>query len=121
MHREIGFFFSAGDKTLFDISPPHDTLPNMERFDSALGTVELTDEREQHIFAFHPEVKATRKYFAITLSEANVMRRSRFDPKVFIVYRALSQNKYLAIAVKTNRRNFILTAYLTNKIQHLAL
>ena len=93
----------------------------MGRFDSVLGVVDLTDEREQHIFTFHPEVKALRKHFTTTLSQPDIMRRSRFDPKVLILYRTLPPKKYLAIAVKTNRRNFILTAYLTDKIQHLAL
>lgn len=93
----------------------------MERFDSVVGLVELTDERKQHIFQFHPEIKTLRKYLTPTLSQPDFMRRSRFDPKVFIFYRAAPQKKYLAIAVKTNQRNFILTAYLTSKIQHLAL
>ena len=93
----------------------------MERFDSVIGVVELTDEREQHIFQFHPEVKTLRKHFAKTLAEPNFTRRSRFDPKVFIFYRVLPQSKYLALAVKTNQRNFILTAYTTSKIQHLPL
>lgn len=93
----------------------------MERFDSVVGAVELTDERRRHIFQFHPEVKALRAKFSDTLSQPDFMRRSRFDPKVFILYRAVPQKKYLAIAVKTNQRDFILTAYLTSIIQHLAL
>ena len=93
----------------------------MERFGSVLGMVDLTEERERHIFVFHPEVKALRKHLAVTLAKPDAMRRSRFDPKVLILYHALTQKKYLAVAVKTNQRNFILTAYLTDKIQHLAV
>ncbi len=94
----------------------------MERFDSVLGTVELTEEREQHISQFHPEVKALRTQFPDTLSQPDFMRRSRFDPKVFVLYQTLPhKKKYLAIAVETNQRNFILIAYLTNKIQHIPL
>lgn len=93
----------------------------MERFSSVFGSAELTDEREQHILIFHPDVKAFRKYFSSALAEPDVMRRSRFDSKVIILYHALPQRKYLAIAIKTNQRNFILTAYLTYKIQHLPL
>ncbi len=93
----------------------------MERFSSAFGMIELTNEREAHIFQFHPEVKQFRKYFPAALAEPDTMRRSGFDPDVLIFYRTLPQKKYLAIAVKTNHRNFILTAYLTAKIQHLAL
>ena len=93
----------------------------MERFDSIFGLVELTQEREKHIFTFHPEVRHQRKYFSLTLAKPKIIRRSRFDPKVFIFYRSLPRKKYLAIVVKTNKRNFILTAYITNKIQHNAL
>ncbi len=74
----------------------------------------------RHILAFHPEVKAHRKHFAKTIAESDIVRRSRFDPTVFILYRSISK-KYLAIVIKTNQRNFILTAYLTGKIQHNAL
>ena len=94
---------------------------DMERFNSVFGPVELTDEREKHIFTFHPEIRNQRKYFSLTLAEPEIIRRSRFDPKTFILYRSVPRKKYLAIVVKTNQRNFILTAYLTNKIQHLAL
>lgn len=91
----------------------------MHRFDSSLGMVELTDERERHIVEFHPEVKAFRKHFSATLNASASVRTSKFDKEVKIFYQLLpSNNKYLAIVVETNRRNFILTAYLTHKIQH---
>lgn len=93
----------------------------MERFHSPLGTVELTSERETHIFTFHPDVRLYRKRFAKCLAVPAIMRRSKFDEKAFILYGLLSANKYLAIVVKTNRRNFILTAYRTDRIQHQAL
>lgn len=93
----------------------------MERFPSVRGVVELTDERKRHILILHPDVESFQKYFPATLAEPDVMRRSRFDPRVVIFYRALPQKKYLAIAVKINHRAFILTAYLTYKIQHLPL
>ncbi|MBI4086819.1 hypothetical protein HY416_02450 [Candidatus Kaiserbacteria bacterium] len=88
-----------------------------ERFVSPFGTIELTAEREKHIVLFHPEVRGQRKHVNATLAEPEVIRRSRFDPKVFILYRMISQGKYLAVVVKTNHRNFILTAYLTRNIQ----
>lgn len=87
----------------------------MEIFSSPLGDVELTAERERHIFQFHPEVKKFRKQFAKTLSKPDTTRRSRHDPKVFILY-LLIKKHYLAIVIKVNQRNFILTAYITSKI-----
>ena len=91
----------------------------MKRFDSAIGTVELTDERRNHILQFHPDIKSYWKHFPATLANPDILRLSKFDPKAKIFYRSASeQKKYLAIVVKTNHRNFILTAYLTYRIQH---
>lgn len=90
------------------------------RFQSSFGEVELTEERKGHIFRFHPEVRKYQKYFAKTLAVPDSIGRSRFDTAVLIFYRLLQSKKYLAIVIKTNRRNFILTAYLTDKIQRQA-
>lgn len=97
----------------------------MERFRSPFGEVELTKEREYHIFQFHPEVRAYRRHFAMALENPEIMRRSKSDSSVYILYHSLSSRKqksmYLGIVIKTNKRNFILTAYLTTKIQHQSL
>lgn len=90
----------------------------METFESPLGSVELTSERLVHILMFHPEIRSVKKYFKRTLLEPSIMRRSNSDSKVFILYRAVTGQKLLAIVIKTNSRNFILTAYITKKIQH---
>lgn len=91
-----------------------------EQFNSIFGKVELTQERKKHIFEFHPEVRSYRKYFPETLTKPDVIRRSKSDQAVLILYKLL-QKKYLAIVIKTNKRNFVLTAYLTDKIQHQSL
>jgi len=90
----------------------------MERFPTPFGTTELTDERERHIFKFHPDVRLYRKRFAKTLAKPDIIRRSKHDSSVLILYQGISKEKYLAIVTKTNHRNFIITAYLTYKIQH---
>lgn len=103
---------------------PHDVKVEllMTWFDSNFGQVELTDERWQHIFEFHPGVARYRKYFRQALANPDIIRRSRHDLWAFIFYHRLKKiGKYLAIVVKTNQRNFILTAYLTDKIQHLPI
>lgn len=86
----------------------------MESFDSPLGSVELTDERLKHILEFHPEIKAYRKYFAKTLGQPDLIRPSKSDNKTFILYKLIGKYN-LAIVIKTNSRNFILTVYLTSK------
>ena len=90
-------------------------------FPFQFGEVELTDEREQHIFQFHPDIKLYRKLFAKVLAEPEVTRKSKFDSMVLIFYRRIPSKKYLALVVKTNHRNFILAAMITHKIQHKSL
>jgi len=88
----------------------------MKRYDSPYGMVELTDERLNHIITFHPDVVRYRKYFKRTLGRPEIIRRSKYDPQVYVFYGRVSQGKFLAIVAKTNSRNFVLTAYLTHKI-----
>lgn len=92
----------------------------MEDFLSPFGRIQLTDERKRHIFRFHPEVRAYRKYFEKTIRRPDMMCRSKYDAAALILYRLIN-GKYLAVVVKTNQRNFILTAYLTKRIYHKPL
>lgn len=92
----------------------------MEIFKSVFGEIELTTERKAHIQTFHPEAKAFFKDFPKTLYKPDFVKKSKFDDKVYVFYRQNKQ-KFLAIVVKTNHRCFILTAYLTNKLQHLPI
>ena len=86
----------------------------MRHFTSSLfGSVELTDERLRHIITFHPEVKLYVKFFKDTLSKSDTVRQSNTDPQVKIYYKSLRR--------QSNHRNFILTAYITTKIQHKPL
>lgn len=93
----------------------------MPEFDSALGRVELTAERIRHIIRFHPEVRLYLRHLPATLARPDFVRRSKFDALVRICYYRLKGQKYLAVVVKTNERNFILTAYITYEIQHQPL
>ena len=86
-----------------------------------LGTVELTGERWRHIVTFHPEIRTRRADLARALRAPDTVRKSAYDPSVLIFYRRMRGGKYLAVAVKNDRRKFILTAYVTKRIQHLPL
>lgn len=88
----------------------------MKRFQSEFGLVELTEERLGHILEYHPEVKSYLKDFTRVLRSPRMMRPSKYDREVKICYGRAGKNKWLAIVVKTNSRNFILTAYLTTKL-----
>jgi len=93
----------------------------MESFRCQFGEVELTDERETHIFQFHPDIRPYRKYFASALEKPEFIRRSKYDPLVLLLYKPVSKRKNLVIVIKTNKRNFVLTAYLTDKIPRKSL
>lgn len=99
----------------------HYFMERVERFRSQFGSVTLTAERKRHIFEFHPEIRRYQKYFAKTIGDPEVMRRSIHDLLVLVLYRKISRKNYLAIVIKTNKHNFVLTAYLTNKIRHQSL
>lgn len=86
----------------------------MEHFDSPFGPVELTDERLSHILQFHPEIKKFQKYFSGTLANPDLIKPSKSDSQAFILYKT-SGKQSLAVVIKTNSRNFVLTAYLTSK------
>jgi hypothetical protein len=90
----------------------------MQCFISRLGTVELTDERKNHILTFHPEIHSAFTYFSEALSHPNTIRQSKFDTEVILFYKKVTDSKYLVIVVKVNQRRFILTAYFTEKIKH---
>ena len=94
----------------------------MRWYDSSVGKIELTDERWHHIVQFHADLRPYVRQFATALIDPSRISRSTSDRKVVIFYRWLPKaGKYLAIVVKTNQRNFILTAYLTNKIKHVSI
>ena len=82
-------------------------------YDSSFGKVELTNERFSHILTFHPEIKNFSKYFKSVLGQPDFIHQSKSDPKVKIFYKQITGLKYIAVVIKTNSRNFILTAYIT--------
>jgi len=90
------------------------------KFKSKIGKiVELTSERKNHIIEFHPDVKPYFFKFKEILKDPDEIRKSRYDPEVLLFYKYFSNlkgGKYLTIVVKVNKRNFILTCYLTDRI-----
>ena len=89
------------------------------KFKSKIGKIfELTQERKKHIFEFHPDIKEYFSKIPRVLKEPNQIRESKHDSKVLLFYKYFANikgGKYLAVVVKINRRNFILTSYLTDK------
>lgn len=93
----------------------------MSIFNSQLiGDIELTSERKLHIATAHPELKNHFTKFTQVLKNPDEIRRSRLDKNVLLFYKyfdSIKSGKYISVAVKTNNRNFILTAYITDRIR----
>lgn len=86
----------------------------------ALGNIELTAERKNHILTAHPELKSGLQKLSEVLSTPDEIRRSHFDEKVLLFYKFfanIKSGKYISVAVKTGARNFILTAYITDRVR----
>ncbi|HEY9618788.1 MAG TPA: hypothetical protein V6C78_00380 [Crinalium sp.] len=81
--------------------------------------VRLTEERLAHILA-HSEMVGMEAQIADTLSNPQLVRRSRSDDSVALFYRLYTQtvigDKWLCIVVKYLPNDaFIVTAYFTDK------
>ena len=93
----------------------------MPTYQSIIGkTVELTDERKNHILLRHPDIAPHISKIAKILLAPDEIRVDSTDKFVLLFYRyfsRISHGKYLAVAIKTNRRNFVLTFYSTHRIK----
>ena len=91
------------------------------RYKTILGkTVELTIERKLHILTSHPDMKFHLVKLQQVFTLPDAIRRSRIDNDVLLFYKYFANikgGKYIVITVKTGQRNFVLTAYLTDKIR----
>jgi hypothetical protein len=85
------------------------------------GTVELTDERRQHILSKHPEVLPEHlDFLARTIADPDQVRSDSRFPSTRLFSRwfdALKGGKFLIVAVVSDQapavRHWIVTAYVT--------
>ena len=93
----------------------------VERFPSSIGkSIELTDERRQHICQHHPDLAPFFNRLGEVLTAPDEIRRTSDDPQVLLFYKFYPDilgGKYIAVAAKINDRSFILTAYLTRRLK----
>ena len=85
------------------------------------GRVELSAERERHIAQRHPDLLPEhRAYIATTLADPDLIRRSPRFPNAKLFsrwYDDLVGGKYMVVVVVTsNRRHWIVTAYIARKL-----
>jgi len=84
--------------------------------------IKLTDERQEHIEVDHPEMLGQIDKIQETLSNPDIIVRSRTDPDVELFYRHYDitpvTEKYLCVVLKVLVGDlFIITAYLTDTIK----
>lgn len=84
--------------------------------------IRLTDERQEHIEADHPEMYGQIDKVQDTLSNPDIIVKSRTDPEVELFYRHYYitpvTEKYLCVVVKVLVGDlFIITAYFTDTIK----
>ncbi|MGH7962358.1 MAG: hypothetical protein ACRERD_11135 [Candidatus Binatia bacterium] len=91
------------------------------QFPCSLGTtVELTDERRQHIEQYHSDVLPFFDHIAEVLLTPEGIRKTLDDPQVLLFYKFYAdilRGKYFVVVVKVNARSFVLTAYLARRLQ----
>jgi hypothetical protein len=94
----------------------------MERFYCLFlhSDVVLTDEREQHIAARHPDLlPAYRDTLASTLFDPDQVRRSKRISNALLFSRWFDEvrnGKYVVVVVITNAPHWIITAYMTKTL-----
>jgi len=82
--------------------------------------IKIPKERWQHVCQQHPELLDLQNEVKETLVSPDLIKMSITDKSVRLYYRyypAILGGKYLLVVVKTNRRNFIVTAYVTDYIK----
>ncbi len=84
--------------------------------------IRLTDERRDHMETAHPEMFGQMDKIENTLSNPDIIVRSKTDPEVELFYKHYPitpvTDKYLCVVVKVLIEDlFIITAYFTDTIK----
>lgn len=82
--------------------------------------IEITKERWQHACAQHPELEGNLENVKQTLQNPDVIKLSRSDRFVRLYYKFFSNlfgGKYIIAVIKSNKRSFLMTAYVTDYIK----
>ncbi len=80
-------------------------------------TVRTTESYWKLLLFKHPEISGRDRDVPETLSEPNLVCRSRHDPTVYLFYRAEGDYYLCVVAKRLNGEGFIVTAYVTDTIK----
>jgi len=91
------------------------------KYKSVIGkTIELTNERKNYFLVRHAGLRYHFSKVKSVLTEPDEIRYSKRDNKVLLFYKFFDKilsGKYIAVVVRVNRRSFIITAYITDKVK----
>ena len=83
--------------------------------------VHLTKERWEHIINEHPVVRPYLKEIEKAMILPDIIMESRYDKEILLYYKFyenIFKGKFIMVVVKhSEERNFILTAYITDKVK----
>lgn len=90
--------------------------------ESVLKTkIHLTKERWGHIANEHPIVRRFLKEIEETINLPDVIMESKYDKEILLYYKFykdIFKGKYIIVVVKhIEKRSFVLTAYITDKVK----
>lgn len=92
----------------------------MEFIDVFGDIIYLTEERWKHILEGHPEILPLKVNLREVLEASDFITRSLYDPEIFLYYKFYTNiwnGKYIVVVIKKNKRNFMLTAYITDRVK----
>jgi len=82
--------------------------------------IKLTLDRLNHILTTHPEIKGLEDKISITLKDPDIIKQSIYESNVHIYYKHYKmkpKEKHLAVVIRINVNNFVITTYITDRIK----
>ncbi|MBS4027633.1 MAG: hypothetical protein KGZ58_03255 [Ignavibacteriales bacterium] len=82
--------------------------------------IEIPKERWKHACIHHPEIEPFIELVKETIESPDFIKMSSSDKSVRMYYKYFSNvfdGKYILVVIKTNKRNFLLTTYITDYIK----
>ena len=103
-----------------DLNNSKEKSNNMEYIEKTGIKIILKEEQWNHIIKQHPEVKHYKNRIQETLSDPDIIKRSKRDKDTFLYYRYYKDvydGKYLLVVAETKEKQEILTCYITDRIK----
>ena len=103
-----------------DLKSSKEKSNNMEYIEKTGIKITLKEEQWNHIIKQHPEVKPYKNRIQETLSDPDIIKRSKRDKDTFLYYNYyedIYKGKYLLVVAEIKNKKSILTCYITDRIK----